>query len=233
MSIAANLADVRRRVAEAARRAGRNPDDVTVIAVSKTFSADHIREAWAAGQQDFGENKVQEALQKMNQTADIPARWHLIGHLQSNKARRAAAAFACIHSVHSMDLLQRLDTAGRSHPDRTPDVLVQVDLAGETTKFGAAEEEAERCVRQALTSTGVKLAGLMLMPPWNDDPEQTRPWFIRLREFRDGLIDGGVPAAALRHLSMGMSHDFEAAVEEGATLVRVGTAIFGKRQVRT
>ena len=233
MSIAANLADVRRRVAEAARRAGRNPDDVTVIAVSKTFSADHIREAWAAGQQDFGENKVQEALQKIDQTADIPVRWHLIGHLQSNKARRAAGAFACIHSVDSMDLLQRLDTAGRSHPDRTPDVLVQVDLAGETTKFGAAEEEAERCVRQALTSTGVKLAGLMLMPPWNDDPEQTRPWFIRLREFRDGLIDSGVPAAALRQLSMGMSHDFEAAVEEGATLVRVGTANFGKRQVRT
>jgi hypothetical protein len=233
LSIAANLADVRRRVAEAARRAGRDPDDVTVIAVSKTFSADHVREAWAAGQRNFGENKVQEALQKIDQTADIPARWHLIGHLQSNKARKAAGAFACIHSVDSVDLLQRLDAAGRTYPDRTPDVLIQVDLAGEATKFGAAEEDAERCVRQALASTGVKLAGLMLMPPWNDDPEQTRPWFIRLREFRDGLIDSGVPAAALRHLSMGMSHDFEAAVEEGATLVRVGTAIFGKRQVRS
>ena len=232
MSIAANLADVRRRVAEAARRAGRDPDDVTVIAVSKTFSAAHVREAWAAGQRDFGENKVQEALQKIDQTADIPARWHLIGHLQSNKARKAAGAFACIHSVDSVDLLQRLDAAGRTNPDRVPEVLIQVDLAGETTKFGIPERDAELCVRQALTSDGVKLAGLMLMPPWNDDQEQTRPWFVRLREFRDGLIDSGVPPASLRHLSMGMSHDFEAAIEEGATLVRVGTAIFGKREVR-
>jgi PLP dependent protein len=233
LSIAANLADVRRRVAEAARRAGRNPDDVTVIAVSKTFSADHVREAWASGQRDFGENKVQEALQKIDQTADIPARWHLIGHLQSNKARKAAGAFACIHSVDSVDLLKRLDAAAETDAAAAPDVLVQVDLAGETTKFGAAREDAERCVHEALTSKNVKLAGLMLMPPWNEDPEQTRPWFIRLREFRDSLIQDGAPAAALRHLSMGMSHDFEAAIEEGATLVRVGTAIFGKRQVRT
>jgi pyridoxal phosphate enzyme (YggS family) len=233
LSIATNLADVRRRVADAARRAGRDPDDVTVIAVSKTFSADHVREAWAAGQRDFGENKVQEALQKIDQTADIPARWHLIGHLQSNKARKAAGAFACIHSVDSVDLLQRLDSAGQADADSTPEVLIQVDLAGESSKFGAAMQDAERCVRLALTSTGVRLAGLMLMPPWNDDQEQTRPWFVRLREFRDSLIQSGVPAAALRHLSMGMSHDFEAAIEEGATLVRVGTAIFGKRQVRT
>ena len=220
-------------MSDVARRAGRDPDDVTVIAVSKTFSADHVREAWAAGQRDFGENKVQEALQKIDQTADIPARWHLIGHLQSNKARKAAGAFACIHSVDSVDLLQRLDTAGQANADSAPEVLIQVDLAGETTKYGAAEQDAERCVRLALTSTGVRLAGLMLMPPWNDDQEQTRPWFVRLREFRDSLIQSGVPAAALRHLSMGMSHDFEAAIEEGATLVRVGTAIFGKRQVRT
>jgi pyridoxal phosphate enzyme (YggS family) len=233
LSIAANLADVRRRVAEAARRAGRNPDDVTVIAVSKTFSADHVREAWAAGQRDFGENKVQEALQKIDQTADIPARWHLIGHLQSNKARKAARAFACIHSIDSVDLLKRLDAGAEANTAAAPDVLVQVDLAGETTKFGAAREEAERCVHEALTSRNVKLAGLMLLPPWNEDPEQTRPWFVRLREFRDSLIHGGVPAAALRHLSMGMSHDFEAAIEEGATLIRVGTAIFGKRQART
>ena len=121
----------------------------------------------------------------------------------------------------------------RRDADSTPEVLIQVDLAGESTKFGAAKQDAERCVRLALTSTGVRLAGLMLMPPWNDDQEQTRPWFVRLREFRDSLIQSGVPAAALRHLSMGMSHDFEAAIEEGATLVRVGTAIFGKRQVRT
>jgi PLP dependent protein len=234
VSIAENLADVRQRVAVAARRSGRNPDDVTVIAVSKTFAADRVREAWQAGQRDFGENKVQEALQKIEQTADIPARWHLIGHLQSNKAKRAAGAFACIHSVDSVELVQRLDAAGQAGPaDAVPDVLVQVDLAGEATKFGASEREAERCVAAALDGKRVKLAGLMLLPPWNEDPEQTRPWFVRLREFRDRLLRDGVPAAALRHLSMGMSHDFEAAIEEGATLVRVGTAIFGKRQVRT
>ena len=220
-------------MAEAARRAGRDPDDVTVIAVSKTFSADHVREAWAAGQRDFGENKVQEALQKIDDTADIPARWHLIGHLQSNKARKAADAFACIHSVDSVDLLKRLDAATGTDAAAAPVVLIQVDLAGERTKFGAAREDAERCVHEALTTKNVKLAGLMLLPPWNEDPEQTRPWFIRLREFRDSLIQGGVPAVALRHLSMGMSHDYEAAIEEGATLIRVGTAIFGKRQVRT
>jgi pyridoxal phosphate enzyme (YggS family) len=234
LSIAENLADVRRRVAEAARRAGRDPGDVTVIAVSKTFSADRVREAWEAGQQDFGENKVQEALQKIEQTSDIPVRWHLIGHLQSNKAKKAAGVFACIHSVDSVELLQKLEAAGRATPaDSALEVLVQVDFAGEATKFGAPEPEAERCVELALGGGGVKLAGLMLLPPWNDDPEQTRPWFVRLRTLRDRLIRGGVPAAALRHLSMGMSHDFEAAIEEGATLVRVGTAIFGKRQVRT
>ena len=229
MSIAQNLADVRRRVADAARRAGRSPDEVTLVAVSKTFSADAVREAYAAGQRDFGENKVQEGLQKIEQTADIGIRWHLIGHLQSNKAKRAAGAFACIHSVDSVDLVHKLDAAGAA---AAPEILVQVDLAGESTKFGAPEEEAHRCVRAALDARSIRLAGLMLLPPWNEDQEQTRPWFRRLRELRDRLVQDGVPAASLRHLSMGMSHDFEAAIEEGSTLVRVGTAIFGKRQAR-
>ena len=216
-------------MAEAARRAGRSPDEVTLIAVSKTFSAEAVREAWAAGQRDFGENKVQEALQKIEATADIGIRWHLIGHLQSNKAKRAAAAFACIHSLDSVDLVLKLDAAAQG---ATPDVLVQVDLAGETTKFGAPEEEAYRCVRAALDARSLRLAGLMILPPWNEDQEQTRPWFTRLRELRDRMVRDGIPAASLRHLSMGMSHDFEAAIEEGSTLVRVGTAIFGKRQAR-
>jgi pyridoxal phosphate enzyme (YggS family) len=233
LSIAENLADVRRRVAEAARRAGRSPDEVTLVAVSKTFSVDAVREAWAAGQRDFGENKVQEALQKIDRTSDIRIRWHLIGHLQSNKAKRAAAAFACIHSVDSVDLVRKLDAAASgAAPPVTPEVLVQVDLAGETTKFGAPEEEAQRCLHAALEARSLKLAGLMIIPPWNEDQEQTRPWFTRLRALRDRLVQGGVPAQALRQLSMGMSHDFEAAIEEGSTLVRVGTAIFGKRQAR-
>jgi pyridoxal phosphate enzyme (YggS family) len=229
--IAANLNAVRARIDAAARRAGRDPGEITLIAVSKTFGADHVRAAWAAGQQDFGENKVQEALQKISSTSDIPVRWHLIGHLQSNKARKAAAPFACIHSIDSVDLLQRIDTAA-AEAGATPDVLVQVDLAGEEGKFGAHAEEARRIADAALACQAVRLSGLMLLPPWSEDPEAARPWFVRLRELRDEWIAGGVPRDALRHLSMGMSHDFEAAVEEGATMVRVGTAIFGKRTTR-
>jgi pyridoxal phosphate enzyme (YggS family) len=235
LSIADNLADVRGRIAEAAWRSGRAASDVTLIAVSKTFPVGHVLEAWAAGQRDFGENKVQEALQKIAATSDIPMRWHLIGHLQSNKARKAAGAFACIHSVDSLELLDRLRAAAADLPDgsRAPEILIQVDFAGEATKFGAPPEEAERLVGTALSAAPLRLAGLMLLPPWSEDPERTRPWFVRLREFRDRLVASGVPAAVVRHLSMGMSHDYEAAVEEGSTLVRVGTAIFGKRQART
>ena len=227
-TIAANLQSVTSRIGAAARRAGRDPSDVQLIAVSKTFGADHVRAAWAAGQRDFGENKVQEALQKIGETADMEIRWHLIGHLQSNKAKKAAAPFACIHSVDSVDLLQKLDAAAREQ-GASPDVLVQVDLAGEATKFGAGAGEARRILDAALAARAVRVTGLMLIPPWNEDQEQTRPWFVRLRELRDAWRSEGVRPDALRHLSMGMSHDFEAAIEEGATLVRVGTAIFGKR----
>ena len=220
-------------MADAARRSGRSPSEITLVAVSKTFGEDAVREAWTAGQRDFGENKVQEALQKIDRTADMEMRWHLIGHLQSNKARKAAGAFAVIHSVDSVELVQRLDgaAAGLTPPAR-PEILVQVDLAGESTKFGAPEEEAVRCLHAALQAGALRLSGLMLMPPWSDDQEHTRPWFARLRMLRDRLIGEGMPADSLRHLSMGMSHDFEAAIEEGSTHVRVGTAIFGKRQVR-
>jgi pyridoxal phosphate enzyme (YggS family) len=227
--IAANLAAVRARIAAAAERAGRAPGDVTLVAVSKTFGEDHVRAALAAGQRDFGENKVQEGLQKIAATADTPGvRWHLIGHLQSNKARKAAGAFACVHSVDSIDLLRRLDAAA-AEQGTTPEVLVQVDLAGETTKFGAESEAVDGLVREAIRARALRMKGLMLIPPWSEDPEVTRPWFVRLRSLRDRLLTKDVPAAALAHLSMGMSHDFEAAIEEGATIVRVGTAIFGAR----
>ena len=230
-TIAANLESVRSRVDAAARRAGRDPRDVLLVAVSKTFSADAVGSAWAAGHRDFGENKVQEALQKIADTADKEIRWHLIGHLQSNKVRKAATAFACIQSVDSVDLLERLDRAA-AEQGASPEVLVQVDLAGETTKFGAPADQARRILDTALAARAVRVAGLMLVPPWNEDQEQTRPWFRRLRALRDRWLGEGVAAPALRHLSMGMSHDFEAAIEEGATVVRVGTAIFGKRTVR-
>ena len=229
-AIAQNLAEVRARIDASARRAGRDPAAVTLVAVSKTFSADHVRAAWAAGQRDFGENKVQEAEQKIAATTELSgARWHLIGHLQSNKARKAAAPFAVIHSIDSVELLNRVDAAAAEQGAR-PAVLVQADLAGEETKHGAAEQEIELLVRRALEARAVRLAGLMVLPPWNENQEVTRPWFVKLRGLRDRLVAGGIPSGALEQLSMGMSHDFEAAVEEGATLVRVGTAIFGKRE---
>ncbi len=202
---------------------------MTLVAVSKTFDDTHVRAAWAAGQRDFGENKVQEGLQKIAATADTPGvRWHLIGHLQTNKARKAAISFACIHSVDSVDLLRRLDAAAIEQGTR-PDILVQVDLAGEATKFGVPAAEVEGVVRAALEARALRLCGLMLIPPWSEDSEVTRPWFVQLRDLRDRLAATDIPPASLSHLSMGMSHDFEAAVEEGATIVRVGTAIFGRR----
>jgi pyridoxal phosphate enzyme (YggS family) len=230
VSIVENLDRVRSRIDAAARRSGREPADVTLVAVSKTFDANAVREAWAAGQRDFGENRVQEALQKIAATSDISARWHLVGHLQSNKAKKAVGPFACIHSIDSMELMRHVaNAAAGADEDTAPEVLIQVDFAGETTKFGAPPDEAERLVRAAAETHDIRLRGLMLMPPWNEDQEQTRPWFVRLREFRDRLLSSGVPSTALQHLSMGMSHDFEAAIEEGATIVRVGSAIFGNR----
>ncbi len=227
--IADNLRAVRARIDAAARRAGRDAEGVTLVAVSKTFPPECIRAAAAAGQRDFGENKVQEGLAKIAETSDVPdLTWHLIGHLQSNKAKKAAAPFAFIHSIDSIDLLRRIDAAA-AEAGVHPQVLVQVDLAGEATKFGAPSDEARRVLDGALEARSVRLAGLMVMPPWNEDQEQTRPWFRRLRELRDSWLAAGVPAAALGQLSMGMSHDFEAAIEEGATMVRVGTAIFGRR----
>ena len=231
-TVATNLQSVRSRLDAAARRASRDPSTIRLIAVSKTFSADHVRAAYASGQVDFGENKVQEGLQKIGDTADIKIRWHLIGHLQSNKARKAASAFACIHSVDSIELLRKLDSAA-ADAGATPELLVQVDLAREETKFGAAADEARRIVDAGLTLRAARVTGLMLIPPWNEDQEQTRPWFVRLRDLRDSWLADGVPPTALAQLSMGMSHDFEAAVEEGATMIRVGTAIFGKRTYHT
>lgn len=226
--LAGRLAALRSRIAWAAERSGRSAGDVRVVAVSKTFGPDRVREAAAAGQRDFGENKVQEALQKIAETADLRLEWHLVGHLQSNKARKAAAAFHWIHSVDSLDILRRLDQAAKAAGTR-PKLLVQVELAGEATKHGAPEPALPAIFEAAAECTAVEVVGLMLLPPWSENPENARPWFRRLREIRDGLARRGVPAERLRELSMGMSHDVEVAVEEGATIVRVGTAIFGSR----
>jgi pyridoxal phosphate enzyme (YggS family) len=226
--IGGNLAAVRAGLDHAARAAGRDPGSIRLIAVSKTFGLDSVRAAAAHGQMDFGENRVQEALQKIDASTELRVRWHLIGHLQSNKARKAANGFAAIHSVDSVELLRRLDDSAAELGTR-PEVLVQVDLAGEATKHGASPDEARRIVDAALGCRAARLTGLMVLPPWLEDPQQVRPYFARLRVFRDELLASGVDPGALRELSMGMSHDFEVAIEEGATMVRVGTAIFGRR----
>lgn len=222
------LAEVRDRIANAAIRAGRRPDDVRLIAVSKTHPIDAVRAAAEAGQIDFGENKVQEALQKIAQSADTRLRWHLIGHLQSNKAKKAAAAVGAIHAIDSVDLLTRVDQAAAA-AGRSVEVLIQVDLALEETKFGAPVGDVAAIVKAAEQCGAAKLVGLMLLPPLAENPEDARPWFQRLRALRDELIASGTAADRLRELSMGMSHDFEVAIAEGATMVRVGTAIFGER----
>jgi len=227
-TIAANLADIRSRLARACERAGRTPSSVRLVAVSKTHPVDCVRAAFAAGQTLFGENRVQEALEKIALSTDIPIEWHLVGHLQSNKARKAAGAFACIHSIDGADLLRRLDDAA-AEGGHSPELFVQVDLAGEPTKHGATAEALLSIFEAAGACAAARVTGLMVLPPFTPDPEDARPYFRRLRGVRDELAGRGVAPSMLRELSMGMSHDFEVAIEEGATLVRVGTAIFGAR----
>jgi len=226
-AIRARLADVRARIERAAGRARRDPLSIRLVAVSKTFPADAVRAAADAGHVDFGENKVQEALQKMEQTAGLPIRWHLVGHLQSNKAKKAGV-FDMIHSIDAADLAARVDGAARAARRRV-ELLVQVDLASEPTKHGAPEDALPAIFDAARGADAAPVVGLMLLPPAVDDPDAARPYFRQLRAVRDRLLAHGVDAAMLRELSMGMSHDFEVAVEEGSTLVRVGTAIFGGR----
>jgi len=201
---------------------------VRLVAVSKTFGEADIRAAAAAGQVDFGENKVQEAFGKMDRTSDLALRWHLIGHLQSNKARKAGARFDMIHSVDGADLGGAVDRAAGA-VSRQLDVLVQVALVHEPAKHGAREDELPAIFDAARAWRHARLVGLMLLPPASDDPEDSRHHFRALKSVRDRLLGRGVAGSMLAELSMGMSHDFEVAIEEGATLVRVGAAVFGDR----
>lgn len=227
-ALRARLDDVRERIARAAGRAGRDPAGIRIVAVSKTFPADYVRAAAGAGQLHFGENKVQEALEKMRATSDLAVAWHLVGHLQSNKARKAAAHFDAIHSVDDSALVARLEEAATA-ASRRLEILVQVDLTGEPTKGGVLPERLAAVLAATHRSSAVRLTGLMLLPPAVADPEASRPHFAALRRLRDDLVAHGEDASTLAQLSMGMSHDFEVAIEEGATMVRVGTAIFGPR----
>jgi pyridoxal phosphate enzyme (YggS family) len=227
--IATAIAAVRERIARAAARAGREASEVTLVAVSKTHPPDVVAQAFAAGLRDFGENKVQEAAGKIEALAALRARglrWHLVGHLQSNKARRAVELFDAVHTVDGADLGARLDRiAGET--GRTLPVLVQVAMGGERTKSGVAEDHLLPLLDSLRGLAHVRVEGLMTLPPPADDPETMRPFFRRLCSWRDRARAAGLLQGA--HLSMGMSGDFEVAIEEGATFVRVGTALFGER----
>ena len=227
-AIVANLARVRERIARAAERAGRRAEDVTLVAVSKTFPAEAIRAAYDAGLRHFGENRVQEWESKRPLLTDLDATWHLIGHLQSNKARRAAYLFHRVDSVDDLALAKKLDAAAAAEGKRLP-VLIEVHLSGEESKSGAAESDLPALAASVAPFAHFDLMGLMTIPPFFDEPERARPYFRKLRELRDGL--SARLRRALPVLSMGMSHDFEVAIEEGATEIRVGTGIFGERKL--
>ena len=224
------LDEVRRKISAAAEKSGRDPATITLVAVSKTHPAAVVRDAINLGLADFGENRVQEAEDKIGAIGRSAARWHLIGHLQANKVRRAVKLFDVIHSLDSVSLAQRLDRACVESNREELQVLIQVDLAGETTKSGIAATELPELAKVVSECSRLKLMGLMLLPPYFEDPENVRPFFYRLRNLRDELQGAGLFAGGSGELSMGMTHDFEVAIEAGATILRVGTAIFGERE---
>jgi len=240
--IANNLERLRERIKRAAERAGRRAEDVTIVAVSKTFPFDAIRAAYDAGLRHFGENRVQEWETKQRHVADLRATWHLIGHLQGNKVRRAANLFDRVDSVDSLALAQKLESAFVAEPgvknaeinEAVPrhrlQVLIEVKSGDEATKSGVQESDLPRLAESVAGFAHLELLGLMTIPPFLDDSEQLRPYFSRLRELRDDLVRRlNVPMPVL---SMGMSHDFEIAIEEGATEIRIGTALFGQRAAK-
>ena len=231
MSIAENIAQSRERIAAAAQRAARNPERITLMGVSKTFPVESIREAYAAGLRIFGENRVQEFAGKADALRDLSdAEWHLIGHLQTNKAAKAAELFGAVDSVDSARMAEKLNAFAES-AGKTLSVLIEINVGGETAKSGIApgSSELEQILQGVRQWGNLKIQGLMAVPPYTEDPEGSRAYFRQLRQIRDSIAARGLPQIGMAVLSMGMSHDFEVAIEEGATCVRVGTAIFGER----
>ncbi len=231
MSIAHNVADVRGRISVAAERAGRNPAEIMLMGVSKTFPPARIREAYDAGLRIFGENRVQEFTGKAAAVRDLrEAEWHMIGHLQSNKAAPAAEAFAAIDSLDSLKLAEKLN-ASAGKLGKKLGVLIEINVGGETAKSGLSpdSDELEELLSAAPRLEQLDFRGLMTIPPFTDDVQEARPYFRQLRVLRDQIAAQHLPAILMDVLSMGMSHDFEIAIEEGSTCVRVGTAIFGQR----
>ena len=235
MSVADQLALIRDRISSAAHRAGRNPDDIALMAVSKTFPPEAIVEAYTAGQRLFGENRVREFAEKFPAVATLPdAHFHMIGHLQSNKAAKAAMIFHAIDSIDSAKLAQRLNDAAQKL-DKALGALIEINVGGEEAKTGLAHDspEIEAILSQAPEWKHLKIRGLMTVPPFTDDPEGARRYFRELRQLRNSLAARNYPDVTIDVLSMGMSHDFEVAIEEGSTCVRIGTAIFGERPRKT
>lgn len=231
MSIAENLARVRERIATAASRAGRTPEDIALMAVSKTFPAERIREAYGAGLRLFGENRVQEFAGKVDALRDLrDAEWHLIGHLQTNKAAKAIELFTAVDSVDSLRLAQKLNAAAQQL-GRKLMALIEINVGGESAKSGLAPDSVglEEILSSAEKLEHLEFRGLMTVPPFADDPQDARLYFRKLRELRDQIAQRKFAAIDMSILSMGMSHDFEVAIEEGSTYVRVGSAIFGER----
>jgi len=232
MSISENLAAVCERVSISAHRVGRSPEDIALMAVSKTQPAERIREAYDAGQRLFGENRVQEFAGRIDSLRDLHAvEWHMIGHLQTNKAVKAAGLFGAIDSVNSLKLAEKLDTAARKLGKKLS-VLIEINVGGEQAKSGVAlgSPEIEEILRAATRLESLSFQGLMTVPPFTDDPQDARHYFRKLRELRDTVASRRLPSVSMNVLSMGMSHDFEVAIEEGSTCVRVGTAIFGEKK---
>ena len=228
MELEDNITRVRERIAAACRRAGRRPESIKLVAVSKTVPPPLIRRAYETGLRDFGENRVQEAVDKRTALSDLAAVWHLVGHLQTNKANSARELFHWVQTVDSARVAQKLHQAPLCREDRLP-VLIQVRLGDEPTKSGVQESGVLQLAEQVSMLRTLELRGLMVLPPYFEEAEQVRPFFRRLRELASTIESAGLPNVAMQELSMGMSHDFEVAIEEGATIVRVGTAIFGER----
>ncbi len=231
MPVVQNIALIQERIATAAQHNGRDHDDVTLMAVSKTFPPELVRQAYHAGLRHFGENRVQEFADKIETLRDLhDAEWHMIGHLQTNKAAKSAELFTAIDSVDSLRLAQKLNDAAQQF-GKTLSVLIEINVGGEAAKSGLSFDspELETLLRAAPQLEHLKFRGLMTIPPFFEDPQQARPYFRKLRELRDQIASRKLERISMDTLSMGMSHDFEVAIEEGSTCVRVGTAIFGGR----
>ncbi len=226
--VAENLAEVHKRIQRACERSGRRPQEVVLVAVSKTFGKELIGEALGAGQLDFGENYVQELSEKRKEFSASNARWHFIGHLQSNKAKYLVEFIHLVHSVDNEHVAKELNRRAEGI-QRVTNVLLEVHTTDEATKFGVPPQETLNLAKSVALLPWVRIQGLMTMGPFSENPDDSRPSFCQLRELKHRIESEGIEHVEMRHLSMGMSHDFEVAVEEGATIVRVGTAIFGKR----